>query len=257
MIRRPPILFIHGTSGKPAHFDAWVRYFERAGHRCAAPALPGHMPDDPAALDRLTFDDFLSASAEVAAGLDRPPVVIGYSMGGVIGQALAASTECAGLVLIASPPTGPYLPRWPLVLDGGHYLWPVLRGRAFRPSPKTLRELLLHDLAPAEQDEIVGDFGHGSGNAIRSLALGHTRVAPTEVRCPVMLVHGMRDRVVPLATATALARRLAAEFLMVPGRGHWLLADSLAETIVPYVADWIGRLPAAAAVPSFRPASEL
>jgi pimeloyl-ACP methyl ester carboxylesterase len=254
---RAPILFIHGTAGKPAHFDSWIRYFERAGHRCVAPALPGHVPDDADALGRLTFDDFVSASAEAADGLGALPVIVGYSIGGVIGQAMAASGECAGLVLVASPPAEPYLPGWPLIIDGAPYFWPVLTGKAFRPSPKTLRALLLHDLAPAEQDEVIGDFGHESGKAIRALALGHARVAPAEVRCPVMLIHGARDRVVPLATATGLSRRLAAEFLVVPGRGHWLLADSLTETIVPYVADWIGRLPAAAAVPSFRPAGEL
>jgi len=254
---RVPILFIHGTAGKPGHFDAWVRYFERAGHRCVAPALPGHAPDDPAALGRLTFDDFVSASAEVAAGLGEAPVIVGYSIGGVIAQAIAATNACVGLVLVASPPAEPYLPGWPLIIDGAPYFWPVLTGKAFKPSPKTLKALLLHDLAPAEQDEIIGDFGHESGRALRALALGHARVAAAEVRCPVMLVHGARDRVVPLATATALARRLAAEFLIVPGRGHWLLADSLTETIVPYVADWIGRLPAPAAVPSFRPAGEL
>jgi pimeloyl-ACP methyl ester carboxylesterase len=257
MTMRAPILFIHGTAGKPAHFDSWVRYFERAGHHCVAPALPGHVPDDPAALGRLTFDDFVSACREVAAGLGEAPVIIGYSIGGVIGQVMAASGECAGLVLVASPPAEPYLPGWPLIMDGAPYFWPVLRGRAFRPSAKTLRALLLHDLAPAEQDEIVGDFGHESGKAIRALGLGHARVAPAEIRCPVMLVHGARDRVVPLATATGLARRLAAEFLMVPGRGHWLLADMLTDTIVPYVADWIGRLAGAGALPSFRPATEL
>jgi pimeloyl-ACP methyl ester carboxylesterase len=215
------------------------------------------VPDDADALGRLTFDDFVSASAEAAAGLGALPVIVGYSIGGVIGQVMAASAECAGLVLVASPPAEPYLPGWPLTIDGAPYFWPVLTGKAFRPSPKTLRALLLHDLAPAEQDEVIGDFGHESGKAIRALALGHTRIVPAEVRCPVMLIHGARDRVVPLATATGLSRRLAAEFLVVPGRGHWLLADSLTETIVPYVADWIGRLPAAAAVPSFRPAGEL
>ena len=106
-------------------------------------------------------------------------------------------------------------------------------------------------------DETLEDIRYWSEDRLHLNALGHARVAPAEVRCPVMLVHGARDRVVPLATATALSRRLAAEFLIVPGRGHWLLADSLTETIVPYVADWIGRLPVPAAVTSFRPAGEL
>lgn len=257
MTMRAPILFIHGTAGKPAHFAAWALHFEGLGHRCLVPALPGHDPDDPAALDRLTFADFTKAMEEALKALGEPAVVIGYSIGGVIGQVLAASMPVAGLVLVASPPARPYLPGSALAASGLPYAWRVLRGRAFRPSERTLRALLVHDLAPAEQDETVGDFGHEAGRAIRALALGEVRVAAAQIACPVMLVHGARDRVVPLVTATGLARRLKAEFLLVPGRGHWLLAESLAGTIVPHVADWIGRGGAAKPVSSHRPGAEL
>jgi len=257
MIQRAPILFIHGTAGKPAHFDAWARHFEERGHRAAMPALPGHLPDDAAALDRLTLGDFIAATRVAAEALDRPAVVIGYSIGGVIGQALAASLPLAGLVLVASPPGRPYMPGWPLVAGAIPYAAQVLRGRSFRPSAATLRSLLVHDLAPAEQERTVGDFGHESGRAIRALALGGVRVTPEAITCPVMVVHGAVDRVVPLAAATGQARRLRAEFLVVPGRGHWLLAPSLTETIVPHIADWIDRLGAPAAVPFLRRGGEL
>ena len=60
----------------------------------AAPALPGHVPDDPAALDRLTLDDFVATGAEVAGGFGEPPVIVGYSIGGVspIGHVVAPVT---------------------------------------------------------------------------------------------------------------------------------------------------------------------
>lgn len=254
---RAPILFIHGASGKPAHFESWIRYFRAGGHQCLAPALPGHAPDDPAALARLTLDDYVAAMGEAIAGLEAPPVVIGYSMGGVVAQMLAAGVECAGLVLLASPPAGFMRPQWPLVAEGWRYAWPVLRGRAFRPTPATLKALLLHDLSVAEQDEVVTEFGHESGRVMRSLALGRARVAARDLRCPVLVVNGSRDRIVGLSAAAGLARRYAAELVLVPGRGHWLLADSLFGTIVPLVRDWIGRLPEPAGLPSFRPAADL
>ncbi len=254
---RAPILFIHGTGGRPRHFEPWVRYFRAGGHQCLAPALPGHAPDDPAALSRLTLDDYVAAMGEALARLDGPPVVVGYSIGGVVGQMLAASADCAGLVLLASPPGRFMRPQGPLLLEALRYAWPVLRGRAFLPTPATLRSLLLHDLSVAEQDEIVSEFGHESGRVIRALAFGRARVAANDLRCPVLVVNGMRDRVVGLSAAAGLARRTGAELVLVPGRGHWLLADSLFGTIIPHVRDWIGRLPDRGRVSSFPRAAEL
>ena len=154
MTSRPPILFIHGTAGKPSHFDAWVRHFANAGHRCIAPALPGHVPDDPAALDRLTLADYTAAMRVALTAIGEPAVVVGYSIGGVVGQVLAASMPLAGLVLVASPPARPYLPGAALASAALPYAWRALRGRAFRPSEATLRALLVHDLPPDEQETI-------------------------------------------------------------------------------------------------------
>ncbi len=254
---RAPILFIHGTAGRPAHFEPWVRYFHAAGHECLAPALPGHAPDDPAALSRLTLDDYVAAVGEVLSRLSGPPVIVGYSIGGLVGQMLAATAECVGLVLLASPPPGFFRPQLPLLAEAPPYALSILRGQAFRPTPATLKALLLHDLSVAEQEELAGDFGHESGRVIRAIALGRVRVPAADVRCPVLVVNGTRDRVIALSVAAALVRRYGAELVLVPGRGHWLLADSLFGTIIPQVRAWIGRLPERAGLPSFQRAADL
>lgn len=59
-----------------------------------------------------------------------------------------------------------------------------------------------------------------------------------EVRCPVMLVHGDTDQVVPIADAFDLAsHRPDAEILVVPGGGHSDLAP-----FEPYVGDIVDFL---------------
>ncbi|RZS32380.1 alpha/beta hydrolase family protein [Herbihabitans rhizosphaerae] len=53
---------------------------------------------------------------------DEPPIVIGHSMGGLLGQKLAAATDCAALVLLAAIPPDVL---WPQVRPLPH-LFPVL-----------------------------------------------------------------------------------------------------------------------------------
>ena len=81
---RPEILFIHGAFTRAARWDPWFKFFSDAGYRCVAPSLPAHDPPDPAALAGLTFADYLEAIREVHSTFDRPPVVIGHSMGGPV-----------------------------------------------------------------------------------------------------------------------------------------------------------------------------
>ncbi|MCB1489659.1 MAG: alpha/beta fold hydrolase [Bauldia sp.] len=239
---KPPILLLHGACSQPAHLRAWEAYFASAGYPCVAPALPGHAPDDRAALARLGIKDYLAAVVAARSALDRPPVVIGHSLGGLLAQQLAAKMDCAAIVLVASLPPGP-LPMTLMALPHFSPLAPaVLLGRPILPTRLGLEVLALHDLAVAEREEILPDFGHESGRVYRSLVFGRVRVEARAVRCPVLVLHGEADRLVPVAVGRRLARRYGAELIVVPGHGHWLIAGSLLEIAAAPVLDWIEGL---------------
>ncbi len=239
---RPPLLFIHGSCAQPAHFEAWANYFRAAGYTCLVPPLPGHAPSDPAVLVTATFDDYVSAVRAVHATLDRPPVVIGYSMGGLVAQRLAATAECAGLVLLASATQWLLPPNWPMIFRALPYVWPVLSGQPFRIDDDTLRLLVVHHLARAEQDEALRDVVPESGRAFRAMALGLIRVRARDVRCPVLCVAAGEDRIIPLRTMRRLAKSYRADLMVVPRCGHWLGAGSLIPEVARPVRDWIGEL---------------
>jgi pimeloyl-ACP methyl ester carboxylesterase len=252
----PPLLFIHGSCSQPAHWEPWLGCFRAAGYECVAPALPGRAPVDLGVLARSTFDDFAVALAKVHAAFDRPPIVIGYSMGGLLAQRLAATAECAGLVLLAA--ATPFLrpPRWRMIPYGLPFVWPVLTGQPFRVGDEALRELVLHHLAVAEQDELLRDVVPESGRAFRRVALGLVRVRARDVRCPVLCVTGSEDRVLAPAATRRLAKRYGADLLIVPGCGHFPAAGSLVSTVAVPVRAWIERI-AKPADPSFRSGRDL
>ena len=239
---KPPILLIHGACSQPAHMEPWRAFFAAAGHQCLAPALPGHMPSDPDILARVTIEDYLAALGAVHATFGRPPVVIGHSLGGMLAQRLAASAECAGVILVASMPTGTVPATLAALPDLVELSPAILAGRPFRARPEALARLVLHDLAAAERDELIPDFVAESGRVYRQVLLGGARMPARSLHCPVLVVHGSADRLVPVATARGLARKYAAELTIIPGRGHWLIAGSLTATVLPVVVDWIRRL---------------
>jgi pimeloyl-ACP methyl ester carboxylesterase len=241
---------------QPSHFEPWAAYFRAAGYRCLVPALPGHAPSDLTVIARATFADYVEAMAAAIASLPEPPVVIGYSMGGLIAQRLAASHELAGLVLLASATPWMLPPNRLLFRYGLPQLFRVLAGRPFRIPDDAIRELVLHHLSVAEQDEILRDVVPESGHAFLPVALGAVRVRADDVRCPVLCVAGAEDRVVALSSMRALADRYGAELITVPGCGHWPGAGSLLSVVARPVRDWIGGL-GQRRDPSFRGGADL
>lgn len=246
----PPILLIHGACSQPAHLDAWRDFFVAAGHACVLLRLPRHSAGEFAALRRLRMLDYLAAALEAHGRLAEPPVVVGHSMGGLIAQMLAARRPCAAIVLVAAVPPG-YLPATPWAAPWFVVVAPqVLAGLPFRPYRPALRQLTLHHLGRPEQDAVLPGFVAESGRAYREMLLGLARVPVKAVTCPVLVVHGDRDRLVPLWSARRLARRHGAEMQVVIGHGHWLVAPSLVPAVAGPVRDWIARLSPVAGRPS-------
>lgn len=241
MADKPPVVLIHGACSQPAHFDAWRGFFTAAGYACIAPALPGHAPSSRAVLRRQGFGDYLDAMRAVVAELGTRPIVIGHSMGGLIARMLAAEGLCAGVVLLAPLPAG-RVPAPPGALPWYAAVAPfVLAGRPFRPWRGAIRHLALHHLPRAEQEGIAAGFVAESGRAYRDLVLGRAKVKRRGVGRPMLVVHGDRDRLVPLAVARGIAGKHGAPLVVIPGHGHWLIAPSLVGEVAGRVLTWIGE----------------
>lgn len=238
---RPPVLFIHGIFGHPELLSSWVGRFEAAGYECHVPALPGRCPTDEALIRRVGIPQYFDAILASRRALDRTPILIGHSLGGLLAQKLAAATESAAVVLLTSIPPGILwtqprsLPHLVRLLPG------ILAGRAILPRPETFRAVPFNTLPRCEQDHLIGAMVPDSGRAFRAMTFGTppTRVRRGSVTCPVLCVSGTADRNVSLGAQKRLAKRYSAEHQIYPGKPHWIVADSLVEEIAPPVLDWL------------------
>lgn len=100
--KRPPLLFVHGAFTGSWMWSKYIPYFVREGWRCYAMNLRGHYKSRGMDLSRVTFGDYLKDVEDVIAEIGEAPIVIGFSMGGIIGQKLAEKISYAGLILIDS-----------------------------------------------------------------------------------------------------------------------------------------------------------
>src|SRR6266571_1311088 len=113
---RTPVVFIHGLWLLPSSWDRWSEVFDQAGY---APLTPG-WPDDPDTVAEAnanpdvfahkTIEQVADHFGELIGQLDKKPVVIGHSFGGLLTQIVAGHGLSAASVAIDPAPFRGVLP---------------------------------------------------------------------------------------------------------------------------------------------------
>ena len=111
-----PVVFIHGLWLLPSSWDRWAELFAEAGY---TPVQPG-WPDDPDTVEEARADPQVFAGktvgqiadhlAGVVGRLDRRPVIVGHSFGGLFTQILAGRGLATVSVAIDPAPFRGVLP---------------------------------------------------------------------------------------------------------------------------------------------------
>jgi pimeloyl-ACP methyl ester carboxylesterase len=117
------VVLIHGMWMTPRSWDNWVDHYRDRGYKAIAPGWPGvRDPDetrnDPSALRGLGVARMVDHYDSIIRELDRPPIIIGHSFGGLITQLLLnRGLGSAGVAIAAarrgSTPTRAAAPRPP------------------------------------------------------------------------------------------------------------------------------------------------
>lgn len=195
----------------------------------SAPDLPGfgesrHQPVP------VTMEGFLPALRPLA-GVDT--IVVGVDYGGVLAAALAAEGNAGKLVLMSTALGAAWLPsRWAArrPLASPLYRWSA--GQAF-----------LRAADPTGQLATAFPPDHGLPDRMITVARGlrvrDQRAMATRIRVPTLCLWGDDDRFLPPWAGRALARRLGADWVTLPGRHAiaWTAAGATAEVLT----QWAGR----------------
>ena len=105
------IVLIHGFWVTPRSWEDWIAHYEKKGFTVLAPAYPGFEVEvealnaDPTPIEAVTVPQIMERLEGVVGGLERPPILIGHSAGGVFTQLLLDRGYGAAGVAINSAPT--------------------------------------------------------------------------------------------------------------------------------------------------------
>jgi non-heme chloroperoxidase len=253
MPQRFPVVMIHGAFCGGWVFEAWQPLFAARGYEVHTPTLRHHTSGSlQGELAHTGVRDYL---ADLEVLLDRigiAPIVIGHSVGGLLGQMLAARGRVRALILLA--PSAPWgmLPSTaseffavPALYAEGVFWRKALAPRHWIAAANAL------DLVPKEQQasvlaRLVPESGLAMFEVLQWMFDGNraTYVDPRAVACPILCLVGARDRINPPATARRLARRYGgrARYEELPNHSHWLVGEPGWERIVAGSLDWLSRI---------------
>jgi pimeloyl-ACP methyl ester carboxylesterase len=147
-----------------------------------------------------------------------------------------------------APPRGVFALR-PSVIRA---FWSALTTWGFwrKPFRQTFAEAvdsMLLMFPPDQQREAYDRFVHESGRAASEVGFWlfdrgrASEVREENVRCPVLIVAGVEDRITPKAVTRQIAARYGphATYREFPDHAHWTVGEPGWEDVATYVAEWL------------------
>jgi pimeloyl-ACP methyl ester carboxylesterase len=242
-----PVMFVHGLWLLSSSWDRWSAMFEEAGYAVLAPGWP----DDPETVAEANAKPELFAHKTVGQvadhfeqiihKLNRKPIIVGHSFGGLLVQMLAG--RGLALATVAIDPA-PFRGVLPLPISALKSAWPVLHNPANRNRaiPLTLDQFrfgFANAVSEGEAKELYETFAVPASGAPPFQAAAanlnpwtEARVdSETRQRGPLLIISGEKDNTVPWSIANASFKRQqrnddVTEIVEIPNRGHSLTIDS-------------------------------
>jgi pimeloyl-ACP methyl ester carboxylesterase len=259
---RVPVVFIHGLWLLASSWNRWTELFEQAGYAAVTPGWP----DDPEAVKEANARPEVFAGkgvgqvadhfAALIAELERKPVVIGHSFGGLLTQIVAGRGLSSASVAIDPAPFRGVLP---LPVSALRASWPVLRNPANRNRAVSLtyeqfRFAFANAVDEREAKELYEIFAvPAPGRPVFQAAAANLnpwtqakvdRKSPG--RGPLLIISGQSDHTVPWAVANASYKKQkrnanVTEISKFPNRGHALTIDSGWRDVAGTTLDFVQR----------------
>lgn len=256
----PQVLFIHGLWLHASSWQPWQALFEQRGHQTLAPGWPGEADsvtatrDDPDAVADHGVEDVTAHYAKIISGMDRAPILIGHSFGGlIVEKLLGQNLGSAGIAIDAAQIKGVL----PLPLSSLWATLPVFKNPANRHRSVSLTSDQFHfafgNAIPRAQSDVLWDtwtIPSPGRPLFEAAAANFTLHAPTEVntrnsdRGPLLLIMGGEDHTVPEAITKSTMKQYrhttaVTDLVEFADRGHSLTIDSRWPDVAESCLSWL------------------
>ncbi len=233
------VVLVHGFLASPAEVRGMGDKLVEAGHPVVGVRLKGH-GTSPWDLRQRSYRDWLQSVREgcrVMGGFTQRFCIVGFSTGGALALLHAAETPSLSGVVAVSVPIifGNKNMRFVPLVHGANRLVraisPVEGVMPFRPNQSEHPHINYHHMPIRGLNEL-------------RLLRDELRRRAKDVRCPVLLLQGDKDRVVDprsLGKLRDLLGAAAVESKMIPSKRHGILYEDIGGTM-DVVLDYVTRL---------------
>src|SRR5215207_10075739 len=254
------IVLIHGLWVTPRSWEKWAERYEGRGYRVLAPAYPGleveveALREDPSPIAALTVPAVVEHLEGIVGELDKPPILMGHSMGGLLVQALLDhGFGAAGVAIDSAPPEGVRRITLSQIKAG----FPMLknfanRHRAVGFTPEQFHDAFTNTLSREESDEAYERYyipAPGSfvwAGPLANFTPGHQDTYVNfrnEDRAPLLFIAGGEDNLMPPAVNQSNVKhyrhtKSVTDYHEFPGRSHYTVGEDGWEEVADYALEW-------------------
>jgi pimeloyl-ACP methyl ester carboxylesterase len=253
------IVLINGLWLTALSWEHWVKRYMARGHHVIArswPGMEGSIDDlrrDPSGITSLGVEDVVAHYERIIRALDRPPVIIGHSFGGLITEILLdRGLGVAGVAVDPAPVKGIFvLPFASIKAAFPGLKNPFEQHRAVALTLEQFHYGFTNHLTEEESAPIYERYAVPGPNHVlfqASLANFNPHAATTvdfnnNDRAPLLLISGGRDHTVPASVTKAnydLFRKSSAvtEYREYPDRTHWTIGQDGWEGVADFALEW-------------------
>ncbi len=256
------VVLIHGLWLTARSWEHWVSRYEGRSFKVVAESWPRLGADveelrrHPSPLEGLGIAEIVDHYEGIIGALDRPPIIMGHSFGGLVTQLLLdRGLGAAGVAIASAPPKGVIV----LPLSTLRTAFPALKNPANRKRvvPLTHEQFQYRFTNTLSEEESAKVYERyyipGTGRVLFQAALANvTPNAASKVdfgnasRAPLLLIAGGEDHISPpslVMTTFKKYRKSSAltDYKEFPGRSHWTAGEPGWEAVADYAIDWAIR----------------
>lgn len=232
-VKLPPCILIHGAANSESVWTYWLETLSAKGSAAFAVSLRGHGRSVPYDLSRTSMNDYVNDVCALASQLNQPPVLIGWSMGGLVALMTATKIPTAACIGLA-PSTPASEIDFSIELRTGEFTSEEYGITSNNPEDQTV----MPDLSTEERTIALSSLCKESVLARDERKRG---IVIDSLACPLLIITGTLDEFWPKEAYADLA--LPAEHLSVDGASHWglVLNQQKVAELVPKVVEWIRK----------------
>lgn len=239
-----PVLFVHGAfAGAWCWDEYFLPYFAAQGADVYALSLRGHGGSGGLHwLHTAGLDDYVTDLARTVQALERPPLLVGHSMGGMVIQKYLEKYCAPGAVLMASvPPSGLAMSSLRMLLGDPWLLMQLSLMQGWAPVDlgTAKRAVFSNDISDLEMLRYARYFQAESARAIWEMHIANLPRSWRVQRLPMLVLGAENDALFTASAVRETARVYGVEAEILPRIAHAMMLERRWQVPADRILDWM------------------